>query len=42
MVAPRIALGVKDNQEALYEIAFCYDVLDKQQESIAFYLGAHS
>src|SRR5690606_25247591 len=28
----------KDNQEALYEIAFCYDVLDQQQESIQFYM----
>src|SRR5690606_36967125 len=26
-----------ENQDALYELAFCYDVLDKQEESIAFY-----
>ena len=26
-----------DNQDALYELAFCYDVLDQHEESIAFY-----
>src|SRR5690606_40122280 len=32
----------KDNQEALYEIAFCYDVLDKQTESIEFRSEEHT
>ena len=26
-----------ENQDALYELAFCYDVLDNQQESVLFY-----
>ncbi|MNT98487.1 Tetratricopeptide repeat protein [compost metagenome] len=26
-----------DNQEALYELAYCYDILDRQEESVEFY-----
>src|SRR3546814_3416293 len=26
-----------ENQDALYELAFCFDIIDRQEESIAFY-----
>jgi tetratricopeptide (TPR) repeat protein len=26
-----------ENKDGLYELAFCYDILDKQEESIQFY-----